>query len=118
MSDYLITGMDHYAEATLEDRCAPRTRIRVPATLRIKGGRAFQTVVNDLSLAGFNATAINRVAPGTLCFLMLPGLESLPAQVMWWDSSQMGAGFENLLAPIVLEGLLNRWQARQVWLAV
>ena len=66
-----------YAHAAQEDRCAPRTRITIPATLRPSGSRGFQTVVHDLSISGFSAMAINRLHPGTHCWLTLPGLESM-----------------------------------------
>ena len=47
-----------YEMAAQEDRSAPRTRIVIPAQLRASGMRSFQTVVNDLSLSGFSATAV------------------------------------------------------------
>ena len=64
---------DPYRTASQEDRCGPRTRLTIPATLRVSGGRGFQTVVHDLSLSGFCAAAINRIHPGTVCWLTLPG---------------------------------------------
>lgn len=68
--------------AAQEDRCGPRTRLTIPATLRASGGRAFQSVVHDLSISGFSATSINRMHEGHLCWLTLPGLESLQAEVV------------------------------------
>ncbi|MBA4083031.1 MAG: pilus assembly protein PilZ, partial [Erythrobacter sp.] len=38
---------DPYRTASQEDRCGPRTRLTIPATLRASGGRAFQSVVHD-----------------------------------------------------------------------
>ena len=55
MSDYLLHTRDPYFAAAQEDRSAPRTRITIPAMLRVSGGRGFQTVVHDLSLSGFCA---------------------------------------------------------------
>jgi hypothetical protein len=74
---------DRYAFAAQEDRCAPRTRISIPASLRASGGKGFQTVVHDLSLSGFSAMSITRLHPGTICWLTLPGLGSLQAEVVW-----------------------------------
>ena len=73
MTEYLIKPRDSYFAAAQEDRCAPRTRITIPATMRISGARGFQTVVHDLSLSGFCAASVNRVHPGTVCWLTLPG---------------------------------------------
>lgn len=99
-----------YHIAAQEDRSAPRTRLVIPAQLRASGMRAFQTVVNDLSLSGFSATAINRMYPGSICWLTLPGLESLQAEVVWWENSTCGCAFTNLLNPIVHDNILARFR--------
>jgi len=52
---------DPYRKAAQEDRCGARTRLTIPATLRASGGRAFQSVVQDLSISGFSAASINRM---------------------------------------------------------
>ncbi|MGC1271659.1 MAG: PilZ domain-containing protein [Croceibacterium sp.] len=101
---------DRYDIAAQEDRCAPRTKLAIPAQLRISGARGFQTVVHDLSLSGFSATAINRMHPGSVCWLTLPGLESLQAQVVWWENNLGGCAFLNLLSPIVHDTILARWR--------
>jgi len=97
-----------YDIAAQEDRSAPRTRILIPAQLRASGMRAFQSVVNDLSLSGFSASAANRMHKGTVCWLTLPGLESLQAEVVWWENGLCGCAFANLLSPIVHDNLLAR----------
>ena len=106
----LHNTLGNYDIAAQEDRCAPRTRIMIPAQLRASGSRAFQTVVNDLSLSGFSATAVNRMHPGAVCWLTLPGLESLQARVVWWDNGLAGCAFANLLSPIVHDNILARYQ--------
>lgn len=98
-----------YAHASQEDRCSPRTRITIPGTLRPSGSRGFQTVVHDLSIAGFSCTAINRLHPATHCWLTLPGLEAMQAQVVWWDNGIVGCAFSSLLSPIIHETVINRW---------
>lgn len=110
MVDHLLSQRDSYFTAAQEDRSAPRTRIAIPATLRVSGGRGFQTVVHDLSLSGFCAAAVNRIHPGTVCWLTLPGMESLQAEVIWWNNSLTGCAFDKLLSSIVLENILTRWQ--------
>lgn len=106
----IIDGMqDRYTYASQEDRCSPRTRISIPATLRASGSKGFQTVVHDLSISGFSCTAINRLHPGTVCWITLPGLESLQGEVVWWNNSLVGCAFHQLLSPIVHDNLLDRF---------
>lgn len=106
---------DRYAIAAQEDRSAPRTRIMIPAGLRPAGAKGFQTVVRDLSLSGFSASAINRLHPGTVCWLTLPGLESMQSEVIWWNNSLVGCAFRQLLSPIILDNILARWQGDGVY---
>ncbi|QZH74934.1 MAG: PilZ domain-containing protein [Erythrobacter sp.] len=102
--------LSRYARVAQEDRSAPRTRIMIPAQLRASGSRGFHTVVNDLSLSGFSATAVNRMHPGSICWLTLPGLESLQAEVVWWEGGMAGCAFANLLSPIVHDNVLARYR--------
>lgn len=111
MAENLLIQRDSYFTAAQEDRSAPRTRITIPATLRVSGSRGFQTVVHDLSLSGFCAAAVNRLHPGTVCWLTLPGIEALQGEVIWWDNSLTGCAFDKLLSPIVHDNILSRWQA-------
>lgn len=115
MSDYLIQTRDPYFTAAQEDRSAPRTRIAIPATLRVSGSRGFQTVVHDLSLSGYCAAAVNRLASGTVCWLTLPGLESLQGEIVWWNASLAGCAFDRMLSPIVLDNILTRWRGDTVF---
>ena len=109
MSEHRILTSDPYYAAAQEDRSAPRSRLAIPATLRFSGWRGVPTVVHDLSLSGFCAAAVSRVRPGTICWLTLPGLEALQAEVVWWDNSLTGAAFETLLSDVVYDNLLARW---------
>ncbi|MCB2074148.1 MAG: PilZ domain-containing protein [Novosphingobium sp.] len=104
-----------YAVAAQEDRSAPRTRISIPASLRPSGSKGFQTVVRDLSLSGFSATALNRLHPGTVCWITLPGLESMQAQVVWWEEGMVGCAFDKLLSPIIHDNILSRWRGDGVY---
>lgn len=100
---------DRYNVAAQEDRCSHRVKLTIPGQLRASGGRAFQTVVNDLSISGFSAAAINRMHVGQICWLTLPGLESLQAEVVWWDNCQVGCAFQELLSPVVHENIVGRY---------
>lgn len=104
-----------YEIAAQEDRCGARTKLIIPGQLRASGGRAFQTMVNDLSISGFSASAINRMHPGQMCWMTLPGLESLQAEVVWWDNSQVGCAFAELLSPIVHDNIVSRYLGNGVY---
>jgi hypothetical protein len=105
----MIHTQDRYSLAAQEDRCSPRTKLSIPAQLRASGGRPIRTVVHDLSISGFSAAAINRMHLGQLCWLTLPGLESLQAEVVWWDNCIAGCAFAELLSPIVHDNILARY---------
>ncbi len=100
---------DTYSVAAQEDRCGVRTKLTIPATLRASGGRAFQTVVHDLSISGFSSSSINRMHDGQMVWLTLPGLESLQGEVVWWDNCIVGCAFSELLSPIVHDNILQRY---------
>jgi hypothetical protein len=106
---------DRYHFAAQEDRCSPRTKLTIPGQLRASGGRAFQTVVHDLSISGYSAAAINRMHQGQLCWLTLPGLESLQGEVVWWDNCIVGVAFHELLSPIVHDNILSRYTGGGVY---
>lgn len=103
-------GPGSYEYSAQEDRCAPRVRVRMAATLRASGAKGFPTEVLDLSLGGFSATSRNRMHVGTICWLSLPGLESLQAEVAWWQDGMVGCAFANLISPVVLDSLLARYR--------
>lgn len=100
---------DRYAIAAQEDRCAPRTRLQIPASLRPSGDRGFATTVLDLSLAGFSCDAVTGMRPGALCWLTLPGLAALQAEVAWNNGSMVGCAFADLLNPAVLNTIIARY---------
>jgi hypothetical protein len=100
-----------YDIASREDRCAPRTRLTIPATLRPSAAKGFHTVVHDLSLGGFSANSSSRMHIGAVCWLTLPGLEALQAEVIWWEGGGVGCAFAKLLSPIILEHILSRYPA-------
>ncbi|KPF90955.1 pilus assembly protein PilZ [Novosphingobium sp. AAP83] len=107
-----------YGQVSFEDRCALRHRVHIPAILRPSGERGFNTVVVDLALAGFCANSIQRMHPGNRCWLILPGLESLLAEVVWWQSGRVGCAFEQLLSPIVHDNILVRFRGDGVFRCV
>lgn len=104
------TTVNSYHLAAQEDRCAPRTKLQIPAQLRASGGRAFQSIVHDLSISGFSASSINRMHVGQLCWLTLPNLGALQAEVIWWEDCIAGCAFHELLSPIVHDNVLQQFR--------
>lgn len=111
----IFQSHNRYAIAAQEDRSAPRSRVSIPGNLRPSGSKGFQVQIKDLSLGGFSATAINRMHPGTVVWLSLPGLESQQAEVIWWEEGVVGCAFSQLLSPIVHDNLLARWRGDSVY---
>jgi len=99
---------DRYARAAQEDRCAPRLRLRIPAALRPSGSSGFATNVVDLSLGGFACQAVTGMQPGTMCWLTLPGLSALQAEIVWNDGGMVGCAFAQLLNPAVLDSIIAK----------
>ncbi len=100
---------DRYFVTAQEDRCAPRTALRIPGSLRPSGDKGFATTVHDLSLGGFSCEAMSRMRPGGLCWLTLPGLAALQAEVIWNHGGMVGCAFANLLNPAVHDSILSRY---------
>jgi PilZ domain len=97
-----------YTQSELDDRCAHRTVFEIPAMLRASGGGAFSTTVIDISIAGFACDAVCAMQPGNICWLKLPGLGSLQAEVIWNDGRIVGCAFSTLLHRAVLDRLFKR----------
>lgn len=102
---------DRYAFAAQEDRSAPRMKLSIAAVLRPAGSKRLQTVLRDLSLSGFSASAISRIPEGTLCWLTLPDRPAMAARVVWWDRGLVGCAFETLMCQVTYDAILERWQA-------
>lgn len=118
MTDSMFGTQSRYSVAAQEDRSAPRTKLAIPASLRVSGQRGFQTIIHDLSLSGFCAAAVNRVHPGTVCWLNIPGLEGQQCEVVWWNNSLVGCAFSNLLNPIIHDNILARFRGDGVFRTV
>ena len=99
----------HYDIAALEDRSAPRVTMNIPAMLRPSGITGFGVSVTNLSLSGFACEAITGMPPGARCWLALPGLAPLQAEVIWNNGSIVGCAFANLLNRSILDSILNRF---------
>jgi hypothetical protein len=98
-----------YTEAALEDRSAPRISLDIPAILRPSGVTGFGVHVTNLSLSGFACDATTGMPVGSRCWLSLPGLAPLQAEVAWNNGVTVGCGFSNLLNQSVLDAIIDRF---------
>lgn len=99
-----------FVDPQLEDRCARRFEIKIPARLRPSGASSFVVQVNNISVAGFSCDAVTSMPRGSLCWLMLPGLSGLQSEVSWNERGQLGCAFSTLMSPVVLEHLVRRFR--------
>ena len=100
---------DHSA-AALEDRCAERAKVLIPAILRPSGSKKFSITVKDISLAGFGAEAFTGQPVGSRVWLTIPGMSLLEAEITRNDRTVIGCAFSNLLNPAVLDNLVARYR--------
>ncbi len=96
-----------YETASLEDRCVPRIKIRIPASLRQSGSPGFCVMIQDLSISGFAAEALTGMKAGTRVWISIPGLCPQQSEVEWNDGIMIGCSFNNLLNAAVLDAILN-----------
>lgn len=106
------TAIAPYAFAAEEDRCALRHKVAIPAKLRFSGSSSFATEVANISLAGFACDALLQAHPGTRCWLTLPGLAPLEAEVIHRNNLGLGCAFKDMLNPAVLDRYIASYPAR------
>jgi hypothetical protein len=99
----------YYDDAALEDRSSPRIALSIPAQLRPSGVTGFGVRVTNLSLSGFACEATTGMPAGARCWLALPGLAPMQAEVIWNNGRVVGCAFSNLLNGSVLDAILNRF---------
>lgn len=93
---------------------SPQTKLSIPVNLRAKGGRDSKTVVHDLSISGFSAASMKRMPEGQTCWLSLPDLEKLEAEVVRWENSIVHCEFSEMLSPIVHDNLVLSYSSQSV----
>jgi hypothetical protein len=98
-----------YEDAALEDRSAPRVTLSIPAQLRPSGVTGFGVRVTNLSMSGFACEATTGMPGGSRCWLALPGLSPLQAEVIWNNGHTVGCAFSNVLNRSVLDAILDRF---------
>lgn len=98
-----------YHHAAQEDRCAPRHKLRIPASMRPSGSSGFSVIVKDLSISGFACEALTGMKAGTRVWLKLPNMEALQAEIVWNDGTMVGCSFTQLLNEAVMDNIAARY---------
>ncbi len=106
--------MAPYAFMAEEDRCAPRHKVAIPAKMRFSGSNSFDTEVANISLAGFACDALLQAHPGTRCWLTLPGLAPLEAEVIHRSNVGLGCALRHMLNPAVLDRYISNYPPRDM----
>ncbi len=104
----------HYVYAAEEDRCAVRYPVAIPARLRFSCSQSFDVTLSDISLAGFNCDALLHAHPETRCWITMPSLGSLEAEVVRHDNRGLGCAFGVLLNPAVMDRLLAEYSTKKL----
>ncbi len=99
-------GPGSYEHTSQEDRSAPRVPVHLGATIRPSGVRGFQTIVRDLSVAGFTATSPTRLEAQNRCWLTIPGFPAMQGEVVWWDAGLFGVAFASLIEQDMLDAIV------------
>ena len=91
------------AVATHDHRGTPRRRTNLMASLRQRKAAPEMIQVLDISPLGCGFRSRWPFAAGTRVWLALPGLETWPATIVWYEDGKGGLQFENPLHPLVAE---------------
>lgn len=86
-----------------ENRSAPRRRANQMAALRQKKLQPEMIQLVDISPSGCGFRSRWPFVNGTRVWLSLPGLETWPATIAWYEDGRGGLQFESPLHPLVAE---------------
>jgi hypothetical protein len=84
----------------------------VCATIREPGGRRYHVQMMQISRFGFRCNAPFKLAPGTLVWLVLPGMDSLVAHVMMANDYRYDCVFKDPLHHAVFDHLKLRYRPK------
>ncbi|MEA1014828.1 PilZ domain-containing protein [Sphingosinicella sp. LY1275] len=91
-------------------RSTPRASVRIAASLREPAKPSGPVTVTDLSARGCRILTRQRLAPGTITWLRLPGLESWYATVVWGAGGAAGLDFDRPFHPAVADKLIDTYR--------
>ena len=86
-----------------ENRSAPRRRANQMAAIRQKKLQPEMIQLVDISSSGCGFRSRWPFTVGSRVWLSLPGLETWPATIAWYDEGRGGLQFENPLHPLIAE---------------
>ena len=101
---------DQFADemaATLRPRL-PRQSLQVSIEIRRAGYTESRAELLNLSRTGFQIDTGLNIGEGQRLTIYLPGLQSLPARVVWRNDFRVGCTFENPISDYVYDSLLRR----------
>lgn len=93
----------------MEQRRAPRHKVKAQASFRETGSGAFEVELSDISPIGFCMVTFGRPAVGTHIWVRLPGLRSLEAVVRRSQGNDHGCEFIQPLHAAVSDHLVREW---------
>jgi hypothetical protein len=88
---------------TRENRSTPRRRANQLAALRQQKAQPEMIQVVDISTVGCGFRSRWPFTTGTRVWLSLPGLETWPATIAWYENGKGGLRFETPLHSLVAE---------------
>ena len=97
----------HDMAATLRPRL-PRQSLEVSIGIRRAGYTESKAELLNLSRTGFQIDTGLKMGEGQRLTIYLPGLQSLPARVVWRNDFRIGCMFENPISDYVYDSLLRR----------
>lgn len=96
---------------TDERRSAPRAAIELQAGFRKTGFDAAKASVSDLSATGCKVDSAMNLRSKTQVWIKFPGLQAMPATVVWVNGFEAGCEFAAPFYKPVLEDFLRRHKA-------
>jgi len=106
-NDILSDGASQ--EIALNRRMTDRRDVVIRAILRVRGTVKLPITVEDLSQTGFRCECIYDIPLGGICWLALPKLTGLQAEVVRRDGWMYGFMFSSSLYPAILDHIAQQY---------
>lgn len=95
--------------AELEDRCSLRTALCLPAKVTFEELSDINLTIKNICLSGFACHALSSLELGTYCWLNIPGVKSIQAEIVWKNGNIIGCAFHSLISQTILDSLIARY---------
>lgn len=96
------------ADDTVERRLSSRTPVAVQAGFRKSGLDAAKAEVSNLSRTGCKVDSAINLREKMQVWIKFPGLQAMPAKVVWVNGFEAGCEFSSPFYEPVLENFLSR----------